>query len=102
MSYLISYICRLNVTGKPPWFSLYAVSTSVAVLRTGDTNFSSNSLPSQKYMSIKLRYDCSDSNLNAFSANVKTSLKRGIIYFCFTFVIHRHTQSFKNYPGFFK
>lgn len=100
MSYLISYIYRLHVTSKLPWFSLYAMSISVAVLRNGDTNFSNNSLPSQNYMSIKLIYDCSESNLNVFLANVKTSIERGII--CFTFAIPRHTQSFKNYPGLFK
>lgn len=94
MSYFISYISRLNVTSKLPWFSLYAVSTSAAVLCTRETNFSNNLLPSQNSMSIKLRYDCSESNLNVSLANVKTSLKGGKIYFCFTFAIPRHIQSF--------
>jgi len=102
MSYFISYISRLNVASKLPWFSLYAVSTSAAVLHTGHTNFSKNLLPSQNCMGVKLRYDCSESNLSVFLANVKTSRKGGKIYFCFTFAIPRHIQSFKNYPKLFK
>lgn len=90
MSYFIFYFSRLNVTSKLSWFSLYAGSTSAAVPCTGDTNFSRNLLPSQNAMSIKLRYDGSESNLNVFLANVKTSLKGRKIYFCFTFAISRH------------
>lgn len=93
MNDFISYIFRLNVTCKLLCFSLHAVTISAAVLRTGDTNFSKNLLPSQNSMSLQLRYDCSESNLNVFLANVKTNL-RGKIYFCFTFAIPGHIQSF--------
>lgn len=92
--WLTSYISRLNVTHELPWFSLYVVSTSAAVLPTGDTNISKNVSPSQNTMSIKFIYDCSESLLNVFLANVKTSLKGGKIYFGFTFAIPRHMQSF--------
>lgn len=90
------------LTSKPSWFFLYAVSTSAVVLHTGESNFAKNLLVSQNCMRIKLTYDCSESNLNGFLANVKTSLKGGKIYFYFTFAISRHIHSFQNHPGLFK